>query len=79
MPAFASPVVRPEGGKAVPGTRDPTARLYEDTDSPRRALTLAGAGALVFALLTIVGLALINPPGGTYSASRFWRFRCGPL
>lgn len=54
----------------MPGTREPTARLYEDTDSPRRALTLAGAGALVFAILTIVGLALINPPGGTYSASK---------
>jgi hypothetical protein len=39
------------------------------TASHRRPSIVAGAGALAFAILTIVGLALINPPGGTYSVS----------
>jgi hypothetical protein len=34
--------------------------------SPSRVVS--GIGALAFGILTVVGLALINPPGGTYSA-----------
>jgi hypothetical protein len=30
---------------------------------------LAGVGSIAFSVLTIVGLALANPPGGTYKAS----------
>lgn len=47
----------------------PSNRSYEATTSLRRLSIVAGIGALAFGVLTIVGLALINPPGGTYSAS----------
>jgi hypothetical protein len=35
----------------------------------RRPAVVAGVGALAFTVLTFVGLALVNPPGGTYKAS----------
>ena len=35
----------------------------------RRPTFVAGIGAIAFGVLTIVGLALMNPPGGTYKAS----------
>jgi hypothetical protein len=35
----------------------------------RSRSALAGVGSIAFSVLTIVGLALANPPGGTYKAS----------
>jgi hypothetical protein len=35
----------------------------------RSRSALAGVGSIAFSVLTIVGLALANPPGGTYRAS----------
>jgi len=35
----------------------------------RSRSALAGIGSIAFSVLTIVGLALANPPGGTYKAS----------
>jgi hypothetical protein len=35
----------------------------------RSGSALAGVGSIAFSVLTIVGLALANPPGGTYKAS----------
>jgi hypothetical protein len=35
----------------------------------RSRSALAGVGSIAFGVLTIVGLALTNPPGGTYKAS----------
>jgi hypothetical protein len=34
----------------------------------RRPAVIAGIGAIGFSVLTIVGLALVNPPGGNYKA-----------
>jgi hypothetical protein len=35
----------------------------------RSRSALAGVGSIAFSVLTVVGLALANPPGGTYKAS----------
>ena len=35
----------------------------------RRSRVLAGIGGIAFSVLTIVGLGVANPPGGTYKAS----------
>lgn len=35
----------------------------------RRPAVVAGIGAIAFSILTFVGLALVNPPGGTYKTS----------
>jgi hypothetical protein len=35
----------------------------------RRSGTLAGVGALAFAVLTFVGLFVASPPGGSYGLS----------
>ena len=35
----------------------------------RSRSALAGVGSIAFSVLTIVGLALANPTGGTYKAS----------
>ena len=39
-----------------------------------RSHTVAGIGALAFGILTIVGLGLMNPPGGTYKAHDVERY-----
>lgn len=50
-------------------TAPATSRGSEATGSLRRPAIVAGIGALAFGVLTIAGLALINPPGGTYKES----------
>jgi hypothetical protein len=46
-----------------------TSHGTETAASLQRSSIVAGIGALAFGVLTIVGLALINPPGGTYKES----------
>jgi hypothetical protein len=50
-------------------TAQPSSRTSEATASLRRPSIVAGIGALAFGVLTIVGLALMNPPGGTFKES----------